>query len=50
MVRVSRFRLVLGAAIGLALAGALTAGANVALTTISTDPYRNVGSQHATEV
>jgi hypothetical protein len=32
------------------LATALTAAANVTLTTISTDPYKNVGSQHATEV
>jgi hypothetical protein len=45
-----RLRLALGAVSILALATAVTAGANVALTTISTDPYKNVGSQHATEV
>jgi hypothetical protein len=45
-----RFRLMLVAATLVALASALTAAANVALTTLSTDPYRVVGSQHATEV
>jgi hypothetical protein len=39
-----------GASAVVALATALTAAANVALTIISTDPYKNVGSQHATEV
>ena len=45
-----RFRLALAAAGLVALAASLTAVANVALTTISTDPYKNVTSQHATEV
>jgi BNR/Asp-box repeat len=46
----TRFRLALAAAGLVALVASLTAGANVALTTISTDPYKNVTSQHATEV
>ncbi len=45
-----RLRLILPAAALVALATALTATANVALTTISTDPYKVSGSQHATEV
>src|SRR5581483_7881061 len=45
-----RIRLILPAAALVALATALTATANVALTTISTDPYKVSGSQHATEV
>jgi hypothetical protein len=48
--RSARFKLVFVATAVVALATALTAAANVALTIISTDPYKNVGSQHATEV
>lgn len=38
------------AAVALVVAGSTTAGANVALNQISSDPFTNSGSQHATEV
>jgi hypothetical protein len=45
-----RFALVLASAGVLTLVCALVAAANVSLTTLSTDPYTNTTSQHATEV
>ena len=45
-----RFRLLLGAGGSLALALAVAAAANVPIATLSTDPYTNTTSQHATEV
>jgi hypothetical protein len=48
--RRSRIGIALAAALALALSASLAAFANVALTQVSTDPYTNTTSQHATEV
>src|SRR5439155_2656474 len=48
--RVRRFTLMLALAGVAALTVAMVAGANVALTQVSADPYTNSTSQHATEL
>ena len=45
-----RFRLAFVGALAVVLTAAVTAAANVAVTTLSTDPYKNTSSSHATEV